>query len=120
RGDPGGSLSRPRRRLTHSLPPRGGGAGVGSSRYGPAIVSLYLEGCGGVMRARLCFALVLGALLPVGCGAAPPPVAPATPAVTPEQAGAATTAPPAGANHAILVALAPGSVPQTVAARILG
>jgi hypothetical protein len=28
--------------------------------------------------------------------------------------------PPAGAQHAILVALAPGSTPQAVAARILG
>jgi hypothetical protein len=85
------------------------------------------------MRAWLCFALVLGALVPVGCGgvgASPP--GPQTAAVTPEPATAATPrpptsppaaaniAPPGGANHAILVALVPGSVPQTVAARILG
>jgi hypothetical protein len=73
-----------------------------------------------MMKAWLCFGLVLCALLPVGCGRASISTRPGTATVTPEPSQAVPAGPPAGAQHAILVALAPGSAPQAVAARILG
>jgi hypothetical protein len=73
-----------------------------------------------VMKPWFWFGMLLCALMPVACGRASVPTAPGPAAVTPEASTAMAPGPPAGARHAILVALAPGSIPQAVAARILG
>jgi hypothetical protein len=72
------------------------------------------------MKAWSGVALVLCVLVPAACGRANVSTGPGSAAVTPEPSASAIPGPPAGAAHAILVALAPGTSPQAVAARILG